>query len=380
MAEMSEKTKGLLLKFRKGATASFGLKDYETVLAAVGGWKVEKVVEVVFPEEVPRGFEAEVFPAERGVLRGCRMDGPADAWVPAFGAYLAKGDSLKEARAAVAALREKLLGMVVPAVPAKAKKNAGYVLEVGEIAEEKTSFGGFDIRFPVKLAWAAEGVRFTAPGGASLTELREPGYRRVTFYKTDAFLKANGLLEEVLAVLDMPAHEPADPRTLENTGTCGCCGGNYKLRDGRLVLHGYERPGYGYVLGSCFGVGYEPHEVSPKCAADFLAKVLLPAKAAKEAFIAKLNAGEITELTGGSRLKPVTVKVGEKGWAEALNATLGNAESELESIARDVEVFTARVAEWKPDLMPLEKMKAVFEAGKVEREAMRAALAARKEA
>lgn len=31
---------------------------------------------------------------------------------------------------------------------------------------------------------------------------------------------------------------------------------------GTMVLHGYERPGWGFVLGRCYGVGYLPWEVS----------------------------------------------------------------------------------------------------------------------
>jgi len=51
-------------------------------------------------------------------------------------------------------------------------------------------------------------------------------------------------------------------RTIENTGTCGCCGKNVKMdSNGRLVAHGYTIK-YGFQSGNCFGVGYEPVEVS----------------------------------------------------------------------------------------------------------------------
>lgn len=57
-------------------------------------------------------------------------------------------------------------------------------------------------------------------------------------------------------------------------GTCGVCERRIKLTlqaDGRMALvhHGYRRPGYGHIEGDCFGVGYEPHEHSPKAAADY---------------------------------------------------------------------------------------------------------------
>lgn len=52
-------------------------------------------------------------------------------------------------------------------------------------------------------------------------------------------------------------------------GTCPVCSRDIKVRDGKLVHHGYERPGHGYIEGDCFGVGYEPHETSPKCAEEY---------------------------------------------------------------------------------------------------------------
>lgn len=56
-------------------------------------------------------------------------------------------------------------------------------------------------------------------------------------------------------------------------GTCPCCFGTFKLslkgsRKGSdktmpgMVLHGYKRPGRGYVQGECPGVGWAPFELS----------------------------------------------------------------------------------------------------------------------
>ena len=56
-----------------------------------------------------------------------------------------------------------------------------------------------------------------------------------------------------------PRATPA--RTLDNTGTCACCGTNVKLSDGHIVMHGYTIR-WGFQSGSCFGVGYLPIEVS----------------------------------------------------------------------------------------------------------------------
>lgn len=50
-------------------------------------------------------------------------------------------------------------------------------------------------------------------------------------------------------------------RTIENTGTCPCCGQNVKLNAGRLVAHGYTIR-WGFQSGNCFAVGLRPIEVS----------------------------------------------------------------------------------------------------------------------
>lgn len=53
-------------------------------------------------------------------------------------------------------------------------------------------------------------------------------------------------------------------RTLENTGTCAICGRNVKLSStGKIVDHGFTLA-WDQRSGSCFGVGYDPIEVSPE--------------------------------------------------------------------------------------------------------------------
>lgn len=49
-------------------------------------------------------------------------------------------------------------------------------------------------------------------------------------------------------------------------GTCGFCEQEVKCPRGTLAHHGYRRPGYGYIEGSCPGTHHPPFEVSPKTA------------------------------------------------------------------------------------------------------------------
>ena len=42
------------------------------------------------------------------------------------------------------------------------------------------------------------------------------------------------------------------------------------MRDNKLVHHGYKRPGYGFIVGDCFGARKTPHELSPELAQQTL--------------------------------------------------------------------------------------------------------------
>ncbi len=54
-------------------------------------------------------------------------------------------------------------------------------------------------------------------------------------------------------------------------GTCPVCGRRQKVISGNLVHHGYQRPGYGHIVGDCFSVGRVPHEVSSETAEAYRA-------------------------------------------------------------------------------------------------------------
>lgn len=43
-------------------------------------------------------------------------------------------------------------------------------------------------------------------------------------------------------------------------GTCQACARSIAVEGGVMVLHGYQRPGWGYAVGSCAGTGYKPAE------------------------------------------------------------------------------------------------------------------------
>lgn len=64
--------------------------------------------------------------------------------------------------------------------------------------------------------------------------------------------------------------------TTRYVGTCAVCEGRIKVRGGTLVHHGYQRPGWGHIVGDCFGVHRLPHETSPDAAKAYLSEMVLP--------------------------------------------------------------------------------------------------------
>ncbi len=63
-------------------------------------------------------------------------------------------------------------------------------------------------------------------------------------------------------------------RTIENTGTCPCCGKNVKINGGKMVDHGFTLY-YGWRNGNCFGVGRKPWEVSLQGRIDYITALIV---------------------------------------------------------------------------------------------------------
>ncbi len=54
------------------------------------------------------------------------------------------------------------------------------------------------------------------------------------------------------------------------TGICSCCLGRFVVQGQDPVLHGYKRPGDGYIMGRCWGENHVPFELSCNVAKDWL--------------------------------------------------------------------------------------------------------------
>lgn len=149
------------------------------------------------------------------------------------------------------------------------------------------------------------------------------------------------------------------PQTL-NAGTCGVCGRLMRInKHGRIVNHGFTRPGYGYLIGGCFGVGYRPYNKSPQSCVDFAA--YLGEYIVKQlAYVARLKSDEFIPMTAkergsyfdASRRRIVYTAErsplpGTEEYAKVRAWTIKQVEQQIAYARADQKLMLERDANWK---------------------------------
>jgi len=156
----------------------------------------------------------------------------------------------------------------------------------------------------------------------------------------------------------------------KTSGTCQACFRLIALKGERMVHHGYERPGHGYIVGDCWGVGAKPYELDVSVTKTWLAEVsggILPRLRAREEEVKTCTVLErmVTDyvrgyVPGTSRRYMITVtyRKGEKvtdrnavSWASSFESArdymLRGIRQSIEDAERLAKELTKRVAEWK---------------------------------
>jgi hypothetical protein len=148
----------------------------------------------------------------------------------------------------------------------------------------------------------------------------------------------------------------AAEKAAKNIKTCPCCFGEYVAKPG-MVHHGYTRPGDGTIYGDCFGVSYLPYEES--CEGTIaLSDALQNRLPAMKSYLAKLQAGEVTELTiqkqdmaawnkyGARRYTSEVITAEDKRFAETLRAQTSKKAAEIQQVERDLAFLTNKINTW----------------------------------
>jgi hypothetical protein len=187
---------------------------------------------------------------------------------------------------------------------------------------------------------------------------KQPRYRHIVLYDVLPWAKEQGLVEKVCALLGKPtleeeqAAKAAAKKTSERRFTCGCCFGEFKTVEsprsenfGKMVRHGYERPGHGYIEGGCWGEHTVPFEVSKKTTERFLAEVVRPALETFEAELQRLeNAPQTVTVT--RQRKTETLNKGDEGFDRAVSDAIYRVKNKLYYIRKDVALIEHKLEKW----------------------------------
>jgi len=334
-----EKMKELLLKLRKGADASVSMKQLIEALNYLGGWKVESFVGLVHLD-----------------IREDKPNLESDS------------DPLR-----IQYLWEKIKADEVQSFPSSPKHGQRYTMDVTPIKP----FGEGRMGFYFKKYMGSNGLRFTSPEGQVFELLpnkfeaqdnRYPNPIKMPIWGLKAWLrKDTKFLEQIsnnlgMATYEEERREKTTPRTRNNTGTCPCCFRNIKLKaqsnhHPTIVLHGYQRPGWGSVQGQCIGVAFPPFELSPE-GTKHLVKILNRQLDDQKNWLRKLKSGEVAELyeegAFGKARKMTPESEGPAQWASLIRVRVNKTESMIQALSRDIDLLSKLISDWKEEPLPFE--------------------------
>lgn len=162
-----------------------------------------------------------------------------------------------------------------------------------------------------------------------------------------------------------PSTEPrkTPERTLDNTGTCSdpMCSRNVKLRkDGKITDHGYTIR-WGFQSGNCFGVGYDPIEVSTeglvavKESCERGRDNLLKSLAALEAGPKTLTENKKVSFAYNAPRKDFIYEAGTPEYKTLLSNRLGETKRNLKHCESHIKMCQERIANWEPKALPGDK-------------------------
>lgn len=354
----------LLEKARKHAVASFTIKSLRDLFAIIPGWTITSR-RAYLPtsfysavEGVPGIQDALIAAgADPHTFRGLDAGTSNEPW--------RVGESTREsaertraALLAVAVPREALASTGPKGPSIRAPKFV--VTDVSEVTDDESrtdSWNRYGVRFVVHANVGV--VDIVAPNGWSYLVVtdRAIGYgdtlRTIPMWIAAA-AEHTDLLERVNALLGTEPYIPPAQRVRDdfNVATCPACFGRFKLHgagdDERLVLHGYERPGDGYVLGRCFGVGLKPYELSVEGTVAFREYIAVQLDRARQR-VANWRDGAITKWTdhlGHHGPSGTTYTPEHPKWRRIRDAQQHEAERDERALTATDEFLGARIEVW----------------------------------
>ncbi len=343
----------LLQKLRKGADASLSMPKLIVVAEALG-WSVEPV------EMVVQARDHGAFPGEPGK----EYDGSGD-------------------RTATEAWRDRMKERSVEERPTHLEPGKEAVYGVSEVHCHPNghSATGESCEFTYFRVVGVVGLRFTDTRGQSFevapSERDRMAERPVTSVQPYTILprlkKESSWFADINQRLGTEPHVTGRVRTREGTGTCWFCWRNIKLDDRQtMVHHGYERPGYGEIVGDCAGVHESPYELRVEPGRTALAIHQNKVDGCRK-YLARLRAGDVKVLEGyrgtvrrpsgvpgwqrrTEKLEKETVEwLGVSAWEEAIAQEIKEWLSREAFEELQAKLYAHATKTWKQHPLPTEK-------------------------
>lgn len=335
-----EKLQALLLKLRKGADGAIRMPELLQVLDNLGGFQVNEVLVLQSENTYGNPNEPQRF----------------------FDTHPGAAKTVWE-RAKAGEVR------TLPG-PGQLKEYETYYLNVSELVPHNNGW------LFTAIAWrAVPGTKVTAPNHA-VFEIAKAGESFLRDYpQNNKFLKwlkgdakyldiiNDRLGLESFEVEREKARTP--PRTRGNTGTCPACSGNFKLtprtKHGKdktmpgMILHGYKRPGTGYVHGNCFGQDWPPFELSKEGTVAFIDE-LEEMRITIVAKVDRLERGDVDFLEDPYQQNRLLKKneADPRAWERALKSAVEKNKTSLSMIDMELQRLHRMADAWKPEPLPQE--------------------------
>lgn len=301
IAEASAKTEVIIKKIaKKTKMADYDIREVHEALNTIDpGWKLEITVGAMPVKEGPlhSGLNLDVsraFEAKYGLSHtDMTYYGPTSAslswaWKTGSGAdthsqTASKARPEKPSKSEIEATTKAFMDLVFDGIiqqkdPPNPMPGQTYIAPLGKPKVTEGPNPHVEGVMFYSLTWKISSVRrgvevtrLTSPSG-EVIDLEGPGPALWTrLYKTDIDKKAQAYIDDE-GIVQKDALKKAMKGYSSNdvVGTCGICHHIQKLRNKQLVLHGYTRPGYGWIQGSCFGVGYKSWEISPEAVEAYI--------------------------------------------------------------------------------------------------------------
>jgi hypothetical protein len=144
-----------------------------------------------------------------------------------------------------------------------------------------------------------------------------------------------------------PSNKPPAPVNPDkDVKTCPCCFRAIAVRGGKMVHHGYERPGNGQQTGSCWGIRYAPLEISTEGLEWLIGFHDQKLKEDKLQLKNLPKATEISILVQRPRLKLETYTPEDKGWHKAYETRKGELEGDIRNRKFNLSIYRRHLKEW----------------------------------